>query len=277
MSELETIQRSTEGPVTREQMGEELTQLGVQPGMVLLVHSSLSQLGWVSGGAPAVILALEDALGEQGTLVMPTHSGDLSDPRHWVNPPVPADWHEIIRATMPAFDTCLTPTRGMGVIAETFRKQRGVIRSQHPHFSFAARGPAAEEITLDHALHYGMGEGSPLARIYDLQGWVLLLGVGFSSCSSLHLSEYRADFPGKKELTHGAPVMVADQRTWVEQRDLDFHDDDFEEIGAAYQGSGGRTRTARVGYADALFIHQRPLVDFAVSWMEKNRQLQKLD
>jgi aminoglycoside 3-N-acetyltransferase len=135
----------------------------------MLVHSSLSALGWVCGGAVAVVLALQEALGAQGTLVMPTHSGGLSDPRKWESPPVPQAWWQVIRDTMPAYDKAMTPTRGMGAIVEVFRQQEGTRRSAHPQTSFCARGPRAAEIVDGHELNSSFGENSPLARVYDLR------------------------------------------------------------------------------------------------------------
>ena len=95
MSELETVQRTSGLPATVSSLSSDLANLGIAPGMVLLVHASLSALGWVCGGPVAIILALEDVLGPDGTLIMPTHSGDLSDPKDWENPPVPEAWWEL--------------------------------------------------------------------------------------------------------------------------------------------------------------------------------------
>ncbi len=270
MTERDAIER-TSAPITTVSLAKDFQALGVEPGMTLLVHSSLSSLDWVCGGPVAVILALEEVLGQQGTLVMPTMTGDLTDPRDWRNPPVPEEWKETIRASMPAFDPDLTPTRGMGAIAETFRKQPGVLRSDHPHASFAARGACAAQITADHALDYSLGEGSPLARIYELAGFVLLLGVGHANNTSLHLAEYRAVHPERREHPNGAPLLTDGVRRWVDLLDLEVDASDFPQIGEAFARETSLVRVGSVGNAPALLIPQRALVDFAVQWMEAHR------
>ncbi len=269
----EDVVKATKGtPATVQSIRDDLASLGVAHGMVLLVHSSLSSLGWVNGGAQAVVLALEGAIGPEGTLVMPTHSGDLSEPSLWKNPPVPETWWATIRETMPAYDADLTPTRGVGAIPECFRKQVGTLRSAHPSDSFAARGPKAERIVSGHSLDFPFGDDSPLARLYELDGWVLLLGSSFQCASSLHLAEYRARYPKRKEAVRGGPVEVDGRRSWVEYRDLEWDDSDFSAIGASLERQAGLVRSGNVSNAKALLMPQRALVDHAVDWMQKNRR-----
>ncbi|MEZ4622552.1 MAG: AAC(3) family N-acetyltransferase [Caldilineaceae bacterium] len=272
MSEVETIAKSTNGPVTVDSLVADLQRLGLQPGMTLIVHSSLSALGWVCGGPVAVIQALETVLTPAGTLVMPTHTGELSDPAPWQHPPVPESWWETIRATMPAFDPDLTPTRWMGAISETFRKQPGVRRSMHPQVSFAAWGAQADFVVGNHQLAHGMGEGSPLARIYDLAGSILLLGVGHDNNTSLHLAEYRADYPGKQVQNQHAPILEAGVRRWVTFADVTTDSDDFAALGAAYEAAGQPQRIGPVGYGEARLIPQRSIVDFAMAWLPVQRR-----
>jgi aminoglycoside 3-N-acetyltransferase len=259
-------------PVTVASLRRDLTALGVEPGMVLLVHSSLSSLGWVCGKSVAVIEALESVLTPDGTLVMPTHSGELSEPSYWRDPPVPEAWWQTIRDTMPAFQPDLTPTRGMGLIPETFRKQEGVLRSHHPQVSFAAWGRYAKQITEDHGLAFSLGETSPLARLYDLNAHILLLGVGHGNNTSLHLAEYRANYPDKKVIQQGAPILLKGKRLWQTFEDTETDDDDFETIGKAFAEEGGLEHVGKIGQADAKLLPQKELVDFAVQWMEMNRK-----
>ena len=271
-SEGQVIQKSNL-PGTVDSLQADFAALGVESGMVLLVHSSLSAMGWVNGGPVAVIIALQEVLGSTGTLVMPAHSTGLSDPSGWENPPVPRSWWHIIRETMPAYRPDLTPTRNMGVISETFRKRKGVLRSSHPHFSFCALGARAREITDHHSLAFGMGEESPLARIYDLGGHVLLLGVGYDRNSSLHLAEYRATYPTKRIVQEGAPICMSGVGTWTTFENVDLDASDFERIGDAFVNSeaGNLVRRGRAGLADCELMPQREIVDFAIGWLEAHR------
>jgi aminoglycoside 3-N-acetyltransferase len=272
MSEKDVIDKSTK-PQTISTLKHDLSQIGVRKGMTLLVHSSMSSIGWICGGAVSLILAIEEVIGEEGTLVMAAHSGDLSDPAKWENPPVPEDWWETIRQTMPAYDPDLTPTRGVGKVAEVFRKQKEVLRSAHPQVSFAALGKNAGHITGQHSLEYAFGEESPLAKIYELDGYVLLIGVNHKNNTSLHLAEVRADYPGKQEEEYGLPCISGGRRIWKKIKDIKSIDDDFNDIGDAFlRENKDKVKISEVGQAKSQLFRQRDLVDFAVKWMEKNRK-----
>jgi aminoglycoside 3-N-acetyltransferase len=258
------IVEATPHPRTRLTLADDLRALGLQPGQTVLVHSALRSLGWVAGGPVAVTQALLDVLTDAGTLVMPTHTADNSDPANWSRPPVPAAWHQVIRDAMPGFDPAISPTRSMGSIPETFRSWPGVVRSYHPTSSFAALGPNAATITQDHGLDDSLGESSPLARMYDLDGQVLLLGVGYDRNTSFHLAEYRV--PGAQRITTGSAILREGVRAWVSYRDIDVDDGPFPDIGAAFEQTG-QVRIANVGSATAKFFPQRPAVNFALEWL----------
>jgi aminoglycoside 3-N-acetyltransferase len=235
---------------------------------VLLMHSSLKALGWVCGGPVAVVQALLDALGPEGTLVVPTHTPDNSDPADWQHPPVPESWWPVIRERTPGFDPAVTPSRWMGVLAETVRTWPGARRSDHPQVSFAALGPAAQAVVAGHQLDEMLGERSPLGALYRLDGDVLLLGVEYSSNTSLHLAEYRLPDPPRRR--QGAAVRTAHGRAWQGWEDVETNEDDFDQVGAAFEAADG-ARTGLVGAAPSRLMRQRALVDFAVDWFTTHR------
>ena len=238
--------------------------------VVITRQQPLFKIGWTVGGPVAVIKALMQILTSEGTLVMPTFSGDNTEPSLWENPPVPENWWRIIRNEMPAYQPEMTPTRGVGKIADTFRKWPNVIRSNHPVSSFTAWGKYSDFITRDHKLSADLGENSPLARIYELDGQVLLVGVSHENNSSLHLAEYRSDYPNKQVRLNASAMFVNNKRQWVECEELDLISDDFEQLGKDFE-SKINYNPGKVGKSESRLISQRDMVDFAVEWFKKNR------
>ncbi|MDE1822357.1 MAG: AAC(3) family N-acetyltransferase [Euryarchaeota archaeon] len=272
MTEREVIERTGELPVTRARLVADLLRLGVRPGMDVLVHSSMSALGWVVGGAQTVLEALEEAVGPAGTLMMPAYSYSLPEPSRWTDPPVPESWWDPIRRNVPPFDPELSPTRGVGVVAELFRTQPGTQRSHHPNVSFSARGPNALHLLGHHSLDFGMGERSPLSHFYDLNGKVLLLGVDHRANSSIHLAEFRSRWKGRDTVVPFEGRMVRGHRVVrVRFRDLDGTSEDFAELGRDFEQATHAVTTGRVGCGEARLMDQREVVDYAYEWIPRHR------
>ena len=259
---------NTDRPLTIDSLCRSLSNIGVESGDTLLVHSSLSSLGWVCGGAQSVILSLKKALGTGGTLVMPAHSSGWSDPAKWENPPVPLEWVQTIYDNLPPFEQKMTPTLGMGVIAELFRTIPGSLRSAHPQVSFSANGKFAEKIVSGHNLTPKFGMQSPLARLYDLDAKVLMLGVGYDSCTCFHLSEALiGNLPVQRA---GTAILENGERVWKWFEDYDYDADDFELIGNAFE-QDGQVHSARIGNANCRLFSIKHAVDFAKIWLMQNR------
>lgn len=246
-------------------------RIGIRSGQTLLVHSAMGQIGGlICGGAEAIIQALMDTLGTDGTLIMPTHSAHRRDPRTW-HPPLSEKEQAIIRAEMPAFNPQSSPTSEMGAIPETFRSWDGVLRSSHPLGSFSAWGQYKQLITARHDLEPMFGDTSPIGRLYELNTSILMLGVGYANCTSLHLAEYRADFT-KRLLSEGTAIQIDGKREWLRYKMQSLETDDFAQIGTDFELSqSAHVKISQIGNAETRLIDQQALVDFATRWMSAHR------
>ncbi|MFD2444575.1 aminoglycoside N(3)-acetyltransferase [Bacillus sp. CGMCC 1.16607] len=263
MSEINTIEK-IQSPNTRSSLHADFKQLGLEDGMVVIVHSSLSAFGWVCGGPVTVVQALMDIIGAEGTIIMPTQTADNSDPAGWGNPPVPEEWWPVIREEMPAFDPNVTPTRGMGKIVEVFRTFPGVKRSSHPMYSFAAWGKHADYILSEQPLESGFGPRSPLGKIYELDGFILLLGVNHDSNTSLHLAEHAV--PNREKVKKGAAYNFEGKRLWKTYEEIVYDSDVFEELGKEFE-EVHPIKSLSIGIAACKLMKQRTIVDFAKEWL----------
>jgi aminoglycoside 3-N-acetyltransferase len=256
-------------PVTRASLTADLTALGVRRGDTLLVHSSMRSLGWVCGGPVAVVLALRDALGPDGTLVVPAQTPENRDPSRWAPEEAPREWWPAIRANLPAFDPGTSSCRAMGLIAETVRTWPGAVRSCHPQTSFAALGSRAEHLMSVHRLCSELGEQSPLAALESVAARVLLLGVGYDRCTAFHLAEYRLPDPPRQR--NSCAVMTANGRRWINYQGTALDGSDFVALGGALEAETGCVRTGRVGAAGARLLPVPEAVAFATVWMATRR------
>ncbi|MET8001331.1 aminoglycoside N(3)-acetyltransferase [Nonomuraea glycinis] len=254
----------------------DFAELGVKPGQVLLLHSSLRSIGHVLDGPGTVVAALRNRLGpDGGTLVVPTGTSANSDTSAHYHAGVAnmaPDEVARYRAGMPAYDPATTPSTLMGRISEHVWQLPGAMRSVHPHTSFAAIGPQAKSITDGHARDCLLGELSPLARLYDASALVLLLGVGYDRCTAFHLAEYRyTGTPPRR--TYRAVVDDGRGREWCEFVDVDLDAGDFTCLGADFDRTGV-VRHGKVGQAEARLFSLTTAVDFAIGWFASHRSAQ---
>lgn len=257
--------------VTTKELKNGFCELGLRAGDTVMVHCSLSSLGFVCGGAQIVIDSLLETVGEEGTIMMPTQSWKNLDPTAGVHWEEPEEWWQAIRDNWPAYDKRITPTNTMGAVAEMFRSYPGSLRSDHPARSVAANGRHAQYLTENHDLSNIFGEGSPIAKLYELDANVLLIGVGYDKNTCIHLADVRAEYPSKHNGFESSAIMENGMRVWKTYETLVVDGEDFEEIGEAFE-SACEVKKTNVGNAALRYMKVRALVDFAVKWIEANRR-----
>ncbi|WP_410496180.1 AAC(3) family N-acetyltransferase [Cellulosilyticum sp. ST5] len=257
--------------ILKQDLLEGLQSIGIEKGQSIMVHTSLSSFGYVCGGAEVIIEALLEGVGEEGTIMMPTQSWKNLDPSYGVHWEEPEKWWPLIREHWPAYDKDITPTNTMGAVAEMFRKWPGTLRSDHPARSVAAYGKSAKYLVSQHDLSDIFGETSPLAKLYEIDGYVLLLGTGYDKNTSLHLADVRANYPSKHMEENSSAMMVNGKREWVTYSTLYVDGEDFEEIGKAFEETMAVNKVD-LGNAQLRFMKQRELVDFAIGWIEQHRK-----
>jgi len=249
----------------------DLLALGVPSNRDVLVHCSMRRVGACSHGAATVVAAIRDVIGPDGSIVVPTQtpmnsttSPAFLEATRGLDSSARADYE----AAMEAFDPAVTPSQGMGALAEYVRLRPTAVRSHHPQTSFSAFGPRAAELTAVHDLDCHLGERSPLGALYATDASVLLLGVGYEVCTAFHLAEYW--LPAPRRRTHRCYIQVGGRRVRRDFNAVHLDDDDFDKLGDAYERTQA-VRYGKVGDADARVMPLRGAVDFAREWMIEHR------
>ena len=179
---------------TKEELINIFKDIGLETGSDVMVHSSMKSLGYLVNGALDVIDALIECVDiNKGTVLMPTHSGQLTDPSEWIDPPIPKKDINTIKKYMLPFDKKRTPVRRRGLIPTTFLSHSNVQRSSHPLNSVSALGKKAKFYTEQHDFHAPEGINSPIGKLYKNNGKVLGIGVGVNRFTAIHLAEYLMD------------------------------------------------------------------------------------
>lgn len=242
--------------VRKEDIVTGLRELGIKEGDVILVHSSLSSFGHVEGGADTVIDALLEAVGEKGTVIVPTLTG--SEELSADNPPV----------FSPSSTPCWT-----GLIPETFRKRKNAVRSRHPTHSVAAIGAMATYITEGHEYcETPCGVGSPYFKLAELGGRILFLGVGLWCNTTMHTVEELAKVPYHLQPNPVDAKIVNDDGT-VDVVRIKIHlygyERDFEKMEPILL-SKGFMRVGKVGNAVIRLVEAKPMVELALKLLEND-------
>lgn len=234
-------------PINFKILTQNLLELGIKPGGVLLVHTSFSKIKPIEDGPLGLISALRSALGADGTLVMPSMSYDDDHP----------------------FDKTKSPCPEMGIVADTFWRLPGVLRSDNNH-AFAAIGRLAERIVAPHPIDVPHGLDSPVGRVYELDGQVLLLGVGQDSNTTIHLCEnlagvrYRRD----KYIT----VLKDGQPTRFDYREIDHCCQNFALVDG-WLDEKQNQRHGRIGNGETRLMRSRDIVNAVTSHLEKDETI----
>ena len=231
--------------LSRAEVTGQLRGLGVEEAGVLLVHTSFRATRPVEGGPLGLIEALRAALGPDGTLVMPSWSGEDDEP----------------------FDPRSTPLpSSLGVVADTFWRLPGVLRSDHPQ-AFAAAGPEADRITSDPLPLPPHISESPVGRVHDLDGLVLLLGVGHDANTTLHLAELIAGVPYRVPAC--CTVLQNGRRVRINYGENDHCCERFA-FADEWLRARGLQSEGRVGHAHARLARARDIVGVAVEHLARD-------
>jgi aminoglycoside N3'-acetyltransferase len=236
---------SATAPVSRETLVGQLESLGVARGGVLLVHTSFRAVRPVDGGPEGLIDALREALGPEGTLVMPSWGGGDDEP----------------------FDPASTPpSPGLGVVPGMFWRLPGVQRSGHLH-AFCAAGPAAEAILADPLPLPPHIPESPVGRVHDHDGQILLLGVNHDANTTVHLAEVLGGVPYR--IAKHCTVLQDGVPTRIEYGENDQCCQGFRLVDGWLQAAGLQTEGA-VGHARARLMRSRDVVNVVTARLRED-------
>jgi len=243
---------------------------------MLMVHAFLRAVGPVQDGAEGVVVALEDAVGPHGTLVMNVGARDDFD---WVNARPETERESLLRDS-PAFDKDRTPADpDVGVLAEVFRRLPTTLVTDHPDGRFAARGHQAGRLLRPSLPWDGYyGPGSVLERLVRADGKILRLGADPDTVTLLHLAEYLVELSVKHRVLRHHKIRTADGSTVIRPvRCLDDTDgiadwageDCFAVILRDYL-TRGRAAVGQVGDTRSELIEAAELLDHGIRWMHEN-------
>lgn len=240
----------------------QLEQLGIQKGMLLFVNTDSRILGNLNGGTQVLMEALMEVVGYEGTIVVPCFTPQYKDPACQKDKPARQYWEDIREQALP-FDRRLSEPMGSDAFVYQFLRNEAVIRSYHPLYSFAAWGKYAKLICDKHPLHFALGKDSPLGKIYDMNGYCVLLGCGYEDCTMFEMSRYHGElFPVRLV---SAPIESNRQCMWKDMLDIEHDKNDFPDVGEVMEDRK-IVKTAYIGNAKCRMFSAREAVNLATSY-----------
>lgn len=252
---------------TRRSLSADLEALGLEAGDAVLVHAALRKVGPILGGPDALIAALRDCVGPEGTIIGYTdwqcEDDILAVPQ--------------LRDDISAFDAASSRAiRENGAFPELLRTSPGALRSANPGASCAAIGGRAEWFVADHALDYGYGPKSPFGKLVEAKGKTLLLGAPLDTMTLLHHAEHLADIPGKHIRRFETPLLAEGRTIWRWIEEFDTLDPVVDGLAADYFAAivgdfltAGKGRQGAIGAAPSVLVAAVEVVPFAVAWLEQ--------
>lgn len=245
-------------------------RLGLEPGDTVMLHASLRAVGPVLGGPNVLIDALRDVIGPGGTLMM--YAGCQPPYDHIGRGGFDDETLAFIEANLPPFDPAASlADRDHGALAEMLRTHPGTVCSGNPPARMAALGAKAAFLTDDHPLDYGYGPGSPLAKLCEAGGRVMLIGSDHDAVTLLHYAEHLAPIDNKRLLRLKVPIagkgwIAIEEYDTTSRGIVDWPDRFFATIVDDFLAKEGIT-AGRLGRAATVLFGAQALVDHAVPMM----------
>jgi len=239
--------------VTKDDIINGLKTLGLKEGHRVGVHSSLSSFGYVEGGADAVIDALLEVVGKEGTVVMPTYSNNVDHlEKTQEEKDMGITWKYRISPYDPKKHGCWT-----GKIPDTFWRRKGAIRNSDPTHSLTAIGANAEKLSQS------------WKTLLEADGYILLLGITTSCCSSLHLAEERVQLP-QHILDRITPPPEIEEK--YAKENIGFGYGPYPKFGKMEEISikHGIMKRVKIGKATVKLLRLRELIDLYAEYLQKN-------
>ena len=251
---------------TRQALAEQCTALGLERGDSVLAHAALRSVGPILGGPDALINAIGDVIGPEGTLL--GYCDWNYDDRDYPD--------RTLRSQVPPFDPASSrATRDNGAFPELLRTTPGAHRSANPGASCAALGGRADWFTAEHALDYGYGPRSPFGKLVAANGKTMLVGAPLDTMTLLHHAEHLADIPHKRIRRYEAPILVDGKTVWRPFEEFDtsnspdgLPEDYFATIVTAFLATG-QGRRGTIGSAPSVLVNAPTIVAFAVDWLKR--------